>query len=487
MDRYIEGGYENGCGSVPGSRFLLAGNERKGNNDRMNKKKAVFAFLLILILCFSAHAESSLVSLIGAAERLAYETDNVSITGKADFSLNGKRFKTAEINYIQDGFNSIWQEKLLTPREGKADLESGFTVIQNETAIHAIEVLEPYYLNYISASEQNTLLRRTAHSDLLLSLAKAVSAQLESWVSSILKSTKNADGSEDHLFELRDGEAPALLHPLIHSCMNFAGKRLFGFDDDDWEAQALRNAELPTETRQILKETASLALSDTSVRWHMDAAGRLTEMQGYLSVKLTRYSGKQQTFGIEFQLKLSDYGSSSAKPFQDIILMTDEERKALENQIRREKENELRELILKTCQDAGYTPYENEIIEKDQDAADLWVETKEGRIYITVNENHQIDYFRLAHSSWFNTHEPVEGLDDAEKQKILAFLNQIHPENPVADLKGYCQFKHDDNWLVELIGVDQNGQESSDTFLTVRLQPNWRIEYYTCIGMANDL
>ena len=82
----------------------------------MNRTKASFAFLLILSLCFSAHAESTVVSLIDAAEKLAFETDNVTITGKAEFLLDGKRFKTAEITYLQDGENSFWQEKLLTPR-----------------------------------------------------------------------------------------------------------------------------------------------------------------------------------------------------------------------------------------------------------------------------------------------------------------------------------------------------------------------------------
>ena len=98
----------------------------------MNRTKASFAFLLILSLCFSAHAESSLVPFIDAAEKLAFETDNVTITGKAEFLLDGKRFKTAEITYVQDGYNSFWQEKLRTPRAWRTDLESGFTVIQNE-------------------------------------------------------------------------------------------------------------------------------------------------------------------------------------------------------------------------------------------------------------------------------------------------------------------------------------------------------------------
>ena len=73
-----------------------------------------------LYRCLTAAAESSLTPFIDAAERLAFDTHNVTITGKADFLLDGERFKTAEITYVQDGENSFWQEKLLTPRPWKS-------------------------------------------------------------------------------------------------------------------------------------------------------------------------------------------------------------------------------------------------------------------------------------------------------------------------------------------------------------------------------
>ena len=69
----------------------------------MKKPRALIAVLLILSFCFSAHAESTVASLIDAAEKLAFETDNVTITGKAEFMLDGKRFKIA----VQDCGNHL--------------------------------------------------------------------------------------------------------------------------------------------------------------------------------------------------------------------------------------------------------------------------------------------------------------------------------------------------------------------------------------------
>ena len=91
----------------------------------MKKAKILTAVILTLALCLTAVAESSLVPFIDAAERLAFHTNNVTVTGNAEIFLDGERIKTAEITYVQDGENSFWQEKLFTPRPWRKDLESG--------------------------------------------------------------------------------------------------------------------------------------------------------------------------------------------------------------------------------------------------------------------------------------------------------------------------------------------------------------------------
>ena len=150
----------------------------------MNRTKASFAFLLILSLCFSAHAESTVASLIDAAEKLAFETDNVTITGKAEFLLDGKRFKTAEITYVQDGENSFWQEKLLTPEDWRPDRESGFTVVQYVDEIigdeiFVTETLHPGLYRHGYSNAEKTLIRRSPITDLLLAMSRSAAVQLE--------------------------------------------------------------------------------------------------------------------------------------------------------------------------------------------------------------------------------------------------------------------------------------------------------------------
>ena len=82
--------------------------------------KKWIALLLSALLAFTvlvtALAENQLRFFYDATTRLLFETSNVTLTGHAEFSLDGKRFKTADLNYIQDYTNSYYKLKLLTPR-----------------------------------------------------------------------------------------------------------------------------------------------------------------------------------------------------------------------------------------------------------------------------------------------------------------------------------------------------------------------------------
>ena len=63
-------------------------------------KKLFTMFLtLILLLVFtcSAVADMVIAPLVESAQILLFDTENVTLTGHADFFLNGERFKTADI------------------------------------------------------------------------------------------------------------------------------------------------------------------------------------------------------------------------------------------------------------------------------------------------------------------------------------------------------------------------------------------------------
>ena len=101
----------------------------------MQKRMAAcLAVCIAMVFCLpAAGAEGSILRpLAEAAEKLLLDTSNVTIRGSAVFTLEGERFKTAEILYKQDANNSHWQLDLKTPRENLPDRETGYTIIGNE-------------------------------------------------------------------------------------------------------------------------------------------------------------------------------------------------------------------------------------------------------------------------------------------------------------------------------------------------------------------
>ena len=100
---------------------------------------ALLAFILLFAFSVSACAEGLLRPLVDSAQALLFATDNVTLSGHAVFSLEGERFKTADILYKQDGTRSHWQLDLLTPRLYRTDRETGYTIIANGEKIYVME------------------------------------------------------------------------------------------------------------------------------------------------------------------------------------------------------------------------------------------------------------------------------------------------------------------------------------------------------------
>ena len=63
----------------------------------------VAALLIMLELTGVALAENTIDSLWKSGNAFLFHTDNVTVNGDAVFSLDGKLFKTARLDYIQDG------------------------------------------------------------------------------------------------------------------------------------------------------------------------------------------------------------------------------------------------------------------------------------------------------------------------------------------------------------------------------------------------
>ena len=133
----------------------------------MNKKfrfaAILTAVLLAAALTASALTDSMLSDIYAAGKDLLFDTHNVTLTGTADFSLDGVRFKTVNAKYIQDGTDSYWKYQLLTPQKDKdKDYESGFTVIANGWQLYTMDSYYPGTYREGFDTESDTLVRTSA-------------------------------------------------------------------------------------------------------------------------------------------------------------------------------------------------------------------------------------------------------------------------------------------------------------------------------------
>ena len=470
----------------------------------MRKAKTVIAALLILTLCLTAAAESSLTPFIDAAERLAFDTHNVTITGKADFLLDGERFKTAEITYVQDGENSFWQEKLLTPRPWKPDLESGFTVIQNGWDIYVMEALKPGQFREGSDGKQNTLLRRSAVADLLLTLARAAADQLEPLFGSAVTVTEQAGGARNLRFELKDGDAPAVLNILANLGLRFAGKRLLGIDAEAWDAFSVTGW---TKIQTILYATKDVRLKDCSVLVSMDEQGRLTGLSGECSALLVSYTAeeleavrdqeeyidgftvKDGVLTVRFDAALSQYGESTVKPFdpRDYLTVPPEEQTEPEREeepLTEAQEAAYQQYALAACKAAGYETVKYLETEMNNGIADVRVDTEGGICYLCLSEDGMLLELFLEKSDIEGNEEmpdyPDE-LPDEVLQPMVDFLRAVNPELKIPELVNMGSYGDGTSTYLDVEGRTEDGEETGIS-MTVRMTPAWRVEDYSCVG-----
>ena len=79
----------------------------------MKKMIALTLTLVMLVFTVPALAETPMRLMYDSLSGLFFDTSNVTLSGHAEFSLDGERFKTADARYVQDGNHSLWQWKLL--------------------------------------------------------------------------------------------------------------------------------------------------------------------------------------------------------------------------------------------------------------------------------------------------------------------------------------------------------------------------------------
>ena len=284
----------------------------------MRKKWMAWLILLsLMICCLGAGAEDrgQLRGLLEAGENLLLKTDNVTLEGYAEFSLDGETpyiFKKAEATYVQDGTFSLWRLRLLTPWPD-GERVTGFTVIANGRKIYAMEDYHPGVFREGDDQEQHTVIRESAVLNQLISLAKILAPGIEAEIGECIQ-TEN--GGKTTVIQLKEEDIPEAIHSLANLGAQFLVRRLFGIDYDRENGYAEAHmADFTTITGAILASTTRFRLSELNLRAVQDEQGRLTLATGSLKVALETRNDGIQYLRIGFSGEAGKYGESEVKLF----------------------------------------------------------------------------------------------------------------------------------------------------------------------------
>ena len=316
---------------------------------------AIFCVLCLFCLLSAVFAdtEGELVRLYDATYELLFTTENVTLEGSLDFSLNNERFKTVHAKYIQDGYNSLWDYRLFTPRyisqetfptwsytyvskpeDGLLpDRESGFTIInQNKgrpngyklySDIYVIEVSKPNQQRLGSREPQSTLVRRSAAVDHLEILMREIVRQTNAEIGSqIISATLNEDGTTAYSIHIDKSQ----ISPWINSVFSLITQKVISrvikpvnYDLEPYTTDYHYSLS-PTIADEIATMTRSFSLHEADIVVTSDQSGLITSICGKLSIDIVLYNSsyrdtclmpdEEYQVDIQMDVQISDYGSS---------------------------------------------------------------------------------------------------------------------------------------------------------------------------------
>lgn len=247
------------------------------------------SLLIVLSFCCSAAlAESPSAALWKAVNSLFFETENVTLTANATFSVDGLLFKSFNGIYKQDSANTTMTVSLDTPNYYTHKTHSGwYTVTANGQDVYVLDSGfadgKAYYDSNRSAGFGNTILNQDGIKEELHLLDALVS------VASPLLDTVITGENGIYSINYKSGETPAFISAAVGVAAREAAWRYFGVGDyfssvpaenfyfgndqliiydDDWEApyreayQAIYNNTMPDNFWTIAPEAVIDKLSN---------------------------------------------------------------------------------------------------------------------------------------------------------------------------------------------------------------------------------
>ena len=320
----------------------------------IRRVRAAFCALFLLCVLPTVHAEpeSGLIRVYDAAYDLLFNTDNVTLEGSLDFSMNDERFKTVRAKYIQNGYDSVWDYRLFTPRyisqetfptwsqgyvskpeDGSLpDRESGFTIInQNKgrpngyeqySDIYFIEVAKPNQRRLGSREPQSTLVRRSAAVDQLNVLMREIVRQTNAEIGpQIISAAVNENGITAYTIHIDKSQVSPWANSVFSLITQKVISRVIKPVNYDLEPYTTdyHYSLSPTIADEIATMARSFSLHEADITVTVDQNGLITTINGKLSIHVDLYNnsdrfacliGEDYQVDIQMDVRISDYGGS---------------------------------------------------------------------------------------------------------------------------------------------------------------------------------
>ena len=459
-------------------------------------KKILCAFLALMLLfslSCSTLAEGVAAPLVGAVRTLLFETYNATLTGKAEFSLNGERFKTAEILYKQAGENSHWQLDLSTPRLYRGDQKTGFTIIANGQKIFVMERFYPGTYSEGTDQPNDTLIRQSTRADLLFSLLLSVADQAEALLPEGAVSVAESGSGREIRLVLSEETVPPVMNTSLNLLADFILRRFMGINYDSVrESNQVLLENCNTVTRGILYTTDSFVLGDTSVTVTEDSAGRITGASGTVTALLNSEELSRAPLEISFDLAVSDYGLTAVRPFvpEDFGVVPRGDAlpvKEVDPALAEKLETRAKELLTAAGYEDSSIPQTVNLREEDGFyLVNFLGDSYEDTVTVGLNEDGDLLTLNDAADQYVmsSPREPKEdSLAPETANAIRAYMKDAFPavaENVQEYMLGLEYEENGVTWQF-VYGLDEH-QANTGVFLIVRTAPALRITHYTCMN-----
>lgn len=470
----------------------------------------MIAALMALTACFSVLADDNDAvnnSAYDSMVNLLFNTNNVTLNAKVDFSLDGAWFKTAEGTWKQDYSRSFRELVLRAPRADGTERKNGYTIVTEDDKLYLMEAFTPGIYRSGNCGSRTSILRKTVGSDQLVKLGSVLMANADL----VFGKGTVTDTADSFTIEL-GSEVPGLFNTALNELASFAAKRYFNLDYDEIRSDSqVSMASFTTKSQALLYTMKELSLRQAAITVTKDGNGGIKHAEGTISLYVSTAADGVHQLDITLQADITDIGATMVKKFDpndyNVTQASDEAAYYNTNDFGTESSiqegaasslpdiNALSDEIaieaMKAWAESGFDMRAATSVsfEERENNYEVFIEDGNGSTWRTFfKKDGSFSSMQAEPNDWQRdiskyTYEPTPDAAEDRKAKefMMSFLKKVTPNvlEKVKDLK--MEWIYENNGAVYAqyneYPLDQQG---SGVLLVLRMSPEMQVEYYSC-------